>query len=53
MAKALKYHPHESVLFCTFSLEERLLPLANPFWKAIIKAAWLEHKRSLPGTLYF
>ena len=25
MAKRVKYHPHGSVLFCTFSLEEGLL----------------------------
>lgn len=42
----MKYHPHESVLFCTFSLEEGLLLLANPLCKAIVKsclAAACEH----------
>jgi hypothetical protein len=34
----MKYHPHGSVLFCTFSLEEGLLLLANPLCKAIIKS---------------
>ena len=38
MAKQMKYHPHRSVLFCTFSLEEGLLLLANPLCKAIIKS---------------
>jgi hypothetical protein len=38
MAKAMKYHPHGSVLFCTFSLEEGLLLLANPLCKAIVKS---------------
>ncbi len=33
----MKYHPHGSVLFCTFSLEEGLLLLANPLCKAIVK----------------
>jgi hypothetical protein len=36
--KTLKYHPHGSVLFCTFSLEEGLLLLANPLCDAIIKS---------------
>ncbi len=30
MARAMKYHPPGSVLFCTVSLEEGLLLLANP-----------------------
>jgi REP element-mobilizing transposase RayT len=38
MAKAMKYHPHGRVLFCTFSLEEGLLLLANPLCKAIVKS---------------
>ena len=38
MAKAMKYHPHGSVLFCTVSLEEGLLLLANPLSKAIVKS---------------
>lgn len=50
MAKAMKYHPHGSVLFCTFSLEEGLFLLANPLCKAIVKtclarAAKLYHIR--------
>lgn len=34
----MKYHPHGSVLFCTFSLEEGLLLLANPLCQAIIRS---------------
>jgi hypothetical protein len=40
----MKYHPHGSVLFCTFSVEEGLLLLANPLCEVIIQsclvAAW-------------
>jgi len=36
--KRMKYHPHGSVLFCTFSLEEGLLLLANPLCQAIVKS---------------
>jgi Transposase IS200 like len=38
MSKRMKYHPHGSVLFCTFSLEEGLLLLSNPLCQAIIKS---------------
>jgi len=34
----MKYHPHGSVLFCTFSVEEGLLLLSNPLCLAIIKS---------------
>ncbi len=34
----MKYHPHGSVLFCTFSLEEGLLLLANSLCQAIAKS---------------
>ncbi len=34
----MKYHPHGTVLFCTFGLEEGLLLLANPLCEAIIKS---------------
>ncbi|MEY4669203.1 MAG: hypothetical protein RL518_1902 [Pseudomonadota bacterium] len=34
----MKYHPHGSVLFCTFSLEEGLLLLANPLCQGIVKS---------------
>lgn len=38
MARAMKYHPHGSVLFCTFSIEEGLLLLCNPLCESIIKS---------------
>jgi hypothetical protein len=38
MERKMKYHPHGSVLFCTFSLEEGLLLLANPLCQAIMKS---------------
>ena len=38
MAKVMKYHPHGSVLFCTFSLEEGLLLLSNPLCSGIVKS---------------
>lgn len=38
MARKMKYHPKGSVLFCTFSLEEGLLLLANPLCTAIVKS---------------
>jgi REP element-mobilizing transposase RayT len=38
MGDKMKYHPHGSVLFCTFSLEEGLLLLANPLCQAIIRS---------------
>ena len=36
--KKMKYHPNGSVLFCTLSVEEGLLLLANPLCEAIIKS---------------
>ncbi len=36
--RILKYHPHGSVLFVTFSLEEGLLLLANPLCQTIVKS---------------
>jgi REP element-mobilizing transposase RayT len=38
MSKKMKYHPHGSALFCTFSVEEGLVLLANPLCQAIIKS---------------
>ena len=38
MGNQMKYHPHGSVLFCTVSLEEGLLLLANPLCQAIVKS---------------
>lgn len=34
----MKYHPHKSVLFVTFSVEEGLLLLSNPLCLAMIKS---------------
>ena len=34
----MKYHPHGCVLFCTFSLEEGVVLLANPLCKAIVES---------------
>lgn len=34
----MKYHPHHSVLFLTFSIEQGLLLLCNPLCEAIIKS---------------
>lgn len=36
--KKMQYHPHGSVLFCTLSVEEGLLLLANPLCKAILES---------------
>ena len=36
--RKMKYHPHGSVLFCTCSIEEGLLLLANPLCEAIIRS---------------
>ena len=38
MSKRMKYHPHGSVLFCTFSVEEGLLLLSNSLVQAIIRS---------------
>jgi hypothetical protein len=38
MAKTMKYHPTNSVLFCTSSVEEGILLLANPLWRLIINS---------------
>jgi hypothetical protein len=34
----MKYHPHGSVLFATFSIEQGILLLCNPLCEAIIKS---------------
>ncbi len=36
--RKMKYHPHGSVLFITFSMEEGLLLLCNPLCEALIKS---------------
>ena len=38
MTQAMKYHPHNGVLFVTFSVEEGLLLLCNPLCELIIKS---------------
>lgn len=47
----MKYHPHGSVLFCTYSLEEGLLLLANPLCKAIIQSCLARAKALYPVQL--
>ena len=44
----MKYHPHGSVLFCTLSLEEGLLLLANPLCKAIVKSCLARAREKYP-----
>ena len=62
MAKPMKYHPHGSVLFCTFSIEEGLLLLSKAllvrvafpysratffhYGRATLKSSWLRHAQS-------
>jgi hypothetical protein len=48
MSKDMKYHPHGSVLFCTLSLEEGLLLLANPLCEAIVKSCLAAAKELYP-----
>ena len=48
MNKKMKYHPHGSVLFCTFSLEEGLLLLANPLGQAIVKSCLARARELYP-----
>lgn len=48
--KALKYHPHGSVLFITFSLEEGLL-LANPLSQVIVKSCLATAQTRYPLTI--
>lgn len=38
MARRMKYHPHGSVLFASFSIEEGLVLLSNPLCESIIKS---------------
>ena len=51
MAKPMKYHPHGSVLFCTFSVEEGLLLLSNPLCLAIIKSCLAAAQFLYPITI--
>lgn len=48
MSKKMKYHPHGSVLFCTLSLEEGLLLLANPLCQAIVKSCLVAARELYP-----
>jgi hypothetical protein len=51
MKRKMKYHPHGSVLFCTFSLEEGLLLLANPLCLAIVKSCLARGRELYPVRL--
>lgn len=51
MAKAMKYHPHGSVLFCTFSVEQGLLLLSNPLCLAIIQSCLAAAQLLYPITI--
>ena len=46
--KKMKYHPHGSVLFCTFSVEEGLLLLANPLCELIIQSCLVAARTLYP-----
>ena len=47
----MKYHPHGSVLFCTFSIEEGLLLLSNPLCLTIIKSCLAAAQALYPVTI--
>jgi hypothetical protein len=51
MARSMKYHPHGSVLFCTFSIEEGLLLLSNPLCMAILKNCLAAAQALYPVTI--
>ena len=46
-----KYHPHKSVLFVTFSVEEGLLFLANPLCLAIVRSCLAGAQTLYPVTI--
>jgi REP element-mobilizing transposase RayT len=46
--RAMKYHPHGSVLFVTFSVEEGLLLLSNPLCQIIIKSCLAAAQQKYP-----
>ncbi len=48
MNKKMKYRPHGSVLFYTFSLEEGLLLLANPLCQPIVKSCLARAREKHP-----
>lgn len=47
----MKYHPHGSVLFSTFSVEEGLLLLSNPLCVAILKSCLARAQFLYPVTI--
>ena len=47
----MKYHPHGSVLFVTFSVEEGLLLLANPLCLAIVRSCLAAAQQRHPITI--
>ena len=49
--KRMKYHPHKSVIWCTFSVEEGLLLLSNPLCMAIIKSCLVAAQALHPVTI--
>ena len=49
--RRMKYHPHGSVLFVTFSVEEGLLLLANPLCLAIVKSCLASAQGRYPITI--
>lgn len=46
-----KYHPHQSVLFMTFSVEEGLLLLANPLCMSIVRSCLATAQSLYPVTI--
>jgi hypothetical protein len=48
MARSMKYHPHGSVLFCTFRIEEGLLLPSNPLCMALITSCLPSYPPSMP-----
>jgi REP element-mobilizing transposase RayT len=46
--RAMKYHPHGSVLFVTFSVEEGLFLLSNPLCQIIVKSCLVAAQQKYP-----
>jgi REP element-mobilizing transposase RayT len=44
----MKYHPHGSVLFVTFSIEQGLLLLCNPLCEAMLKSCFARAQYKYP-----
>lgn len=51
MGAPRKYHPHDSVVFVTFALEQGLLLLANPLCQLIIRSCLARAKHLYPVKL--